>query len=185
MSLGKVKAKFSKIADEKDGGYELIFRVEQQEREALFSLLRELRRRGAMFETRLLLDVLPYMTGAELNRNQFLWILLDILADARMATQGTETTARECFAELMQEMGTPGFRFVCDKADAERLPSVISAFTVVEEDGDKLVCRAFPDAAKLETERVACLIDMVFDELILLGTIHDEDVQYLYNQWYH
>lgn len=184
MSLGKIKAEFTHIHNAKDGGYDLTFHVDEQEKEPLFSLMRALRKRRALSETRVLLDVLPYLTGAELNRNQFLWILLDILADARSAKSGEEITPRACFAELMEAFGVPGLRFTCDRDDAERLLHVFAAFTIIEESKSQLICRAFPDAAVLEPERISSLIDAVFDELILLGTIHDEDVQYLYNQWY-
>lgn len=184
MSLGKIKAEFLQIRDRDEGGYELSFHVDAQEKEALFLLLRALRRRSALSETRVLLDVLPYLTGAEWNRNQFLWVLLGILADARSAKSGEEITARDCFAELMEAFGVHGLRFICDREDAERILAAFPTFTIAEEADGQWICRAYPDAAALEAERVSCLIDAVFDELILLGTIHDEDVQYLYNQWY-
>ncbi|MEG2857717.1 MAG: hypothetical protein RR994_03765, partial [Clostridia bacterium] len=134
-------------------------------------------------DKKVVLDILPSRSGVGMNLNKFLWVLLDILADARNLRCETPVTARDCFVTLMDEYGTPGVVLECPRGSFKRMqnvfPSILKICNFKRDGEDMERCKIFTSAASLEDVRVSHLIDAVFDELMSLHALHDEDARYL------
>lgn len=178
MSIGKIKAEFSGIYEVSDG-YEIVFSVRHGDEKGLLKKATEWEN---AFGARVLLDVKPYVCTARLNRSKFLCLLLDILAQARTGKGGKEVSSRDCFAEYMEKAGVQGVELSCNKSGQDLATKLLPNAVLSNEQSGKF--KLFPSIVSLDPDKTAEIIDLVFDELILLGTIHDADVSYLYNQWH-
>lgn len=162
-----------RLLQDEDGNLTLTVSVHRDSKWTVRQIVADMKKTGKVLSA----EIRTRANRRTLMQNNLLWALLEIMALADNGGRTGDTTAWDCYCDMIEKYGAKYEYMMCLPEALEGLREQFRALRVVErrEYGSKemLVCKCFYGSSKFDTKEMTQLIDGVFDRLAEMGV--DED----------